>query len=278
MPLPEFRVHAIQYASVARDPSMNFIGGDLHDGPLSMDYFVWLIEDGRRNILVDTGFGRRAAEQRGREYHRCPTEALEALGIVPADISDVIITHLHYDHAGNARLFPNARFHLQEAEMTHVTGKAMRHPVCRHPYDVEDVVYLVRENFNERVVFVDGDHEIVEGITVHLVGGHTPGMQVVRVRTKCGWLVLASDAAHYYDNLTKRRPFPIMVDLPGTLEAGERLLSLADHSDLVIPGHDPLVTELFPAHPSVAGVFELSGGPLRPGPLSGIKDVYPGMN
>lgn len=268
--LPEYEVLAIQYASVQRRPSENFLIPDLHEGGMPMAYFVWLIRGNGRTILVDTGFNRDAAAQRRRDFIRCPTESLAALGVAPGDVSDIIITHLHYDHAGNAPLFPNARFHLQEQEMQGATGPDMRHKVCRHAYEVEDVVHMVRQNFRERVRFVNGDAPVAPGISLHLVGGHTRGLQIVRVNTAQGWLVLASDAVHYYANVVKAMPFPGVVDVPALIEAGERALSLADHGDLVIPGHDPLVLDLFPPHPVVSGVVTLSAPPTRPTPLAGL--------
>lgn len=272
--LPDYQVHAIQYASVQRRPSENFLIPDLHEGAMPMAYFVWLIRGAGRTILVDTGFNRDAAESRRRDFIRCPTEGLRALGVKPEDIDDVIITHLHYDHAGNAPLFPNARFHLQEKEMQAATGPDMRHKVCRHAYEVEDVVHMVRQNFRERVCFLNGDRDFAPGISLHLVGGHTRGLQIVRVHTARGWLVLASDAAHYYANVVEAMPFPGLVDVAALIEAGERALALAGHGDLVVPGHDPLVLDLFPPHPEVPGVVDVSAPPLRPTPLAGLT-IHP---
>ncbi|MGE4278771.1 MAG: N-acyl homoserine lactonase family protein [Magnetospirillum sp.] len=266
--LPEYEVLAIQYATVQRRPAENFLIADLHEGSMPMSYCVWLIRGGGRTILVDTGFNAEAAVQRRRDFIRCPTEGLRDLGITPQDVDDIIITHLHYDHAGNAILFPKAQFHLQEKEMQAATGPDMRHKLCRHAYEVEDVVHMVRQNFRERVRFVNGDSAVAPGISLHLVGGHTRGLQIVRVHTARGWVVLASDAVHYYDNVVKAMPFPGVVDVPALIEAGERCLSLADSGDHVVPGHDPLVFDLFPAHPTVPGVVVLSAAPLRPSPLA----------
>lgn len=267
---PDYQVLAIRYATVSRRPSENFLIPDLHEGAMPMDYFVWLIRGAGRTILVDTGFNREAAAQRRRDFIRCPTEGLRELGVAPEDVTDIIITHLHYDHAGNAPLFPNARFHLQAREMQAATGPDMRHKVCRHAYEVEDVVHMVRQNFRERVRFVDGDAQVAPGVTLHLVGGHTRGLQIVRVSTARGWLVLASDAVHYYANVVKAMPFPGVVDVPALIEAGERALVLASHGDMVIPGHDPLVLDLFPAHPTVSGVADVGAPPLRPTPLADL--------
>ena len=120
---------------------------------------------------------------------------------------DVVLKHMHYDHVGNFDKFPNARFHLQEREMAYATGKYMRYPRIGNSYHVEDVVGMVRLNFKGRVEMHSGEIEIARGITLHPTYGHSDGLQSVRVHTKRGWLVLASDATHYYENMATNRPF-----------------------------------------------------------------------
>ena len=168
-----------------------------------MDYFVWvaipLDESGNRMIggkpiVIDTGFNATVGKQRGREVKTNPADLLAHLGVDAKEVEDVIITHLHYDHVGNWDRFPKARFHLQDKEMQFATGRHMCHGTFRHAFEVEDVVGMVRAVYGKRVVFHDGDEEIAPGISVHLIGGHTMGIQSVRVMTRNGWLVLASDA------------------------------------------------------------------------------------
>lgn len=232
---------AIRYATVAKRRIENFIFHDLHDGPSQMDYFVWLLRCGDRAVLVDTGFNAEAARQRKREFLRCPIASLAALDVPAATVQDVIVTHAHYDHAGNLGLLPNARFHLQEREMQFATGAYMRHRVFRHAYCVDDVCDLVRLVHTDRVVFHDGDYTLAPGLSVHLIGGHTLGLQVVRVRTRRGHLVLASDASHYLENLRNRSPFPIVADMRQMLDGYERIEALADSPGHIVAGHDPAV-------------------------------------
>ena len=178
---PCYEVFALRYATVERQPQENFISPDPHEGPLSMDYFVWAIRGEDRTIVVDTGFGAEAAEKRGRTLLQPPRQALEGLGVDCDAVEDVVITHLHYDHAGNLQDFPKAKFHLQDAEIAYATGRLMCHDMLRHAYDVEDVVAMVRRVYAGRVVFHEGEAEIAPGVTLHRVGGHTQGLQVVRV-------------------------------------------------------------------------------------------------
>ena len=253
MTLPHHEVYAIRYATVDRMANENFLAQVVPDSPMPMDYFVWLIRAGDRVVVVDTGFAAAAAARRKRRLLQPPAIALAALGVDIARVEDVVITHLHYDHAGQLELFPAARFHVQEAEMAYATGPCMRHDTIRHAFDGEDVVGMVRQLFAGRVCFHDGDAELAPGITLHRIGGHTRGLQVVRVSTKRGWVVLASDATHFYANLEQRNPFPIFVDLQAMLDGYDRLLDLAHSPDHVIPGHDPDVLRQYPLLPASQG-------------------------
>jgi glyoxylase-like metal-dependent hydrolase (beta-lactamase superfamily II) len=164
-----------------------------------------------------------------------------------AKVKDVVITHLHYDHVGNFDLFPAATLHLQDVEMHYATGRHMGEERHRFAYEVEEVVGMVRRVYENRVRFHNGDGEIAAGISLHLIGGHTMGMQAVRVATRRGWVVLASDASHFYANMEQTRPFPIVFSVPDMVAGYDRLRSLAASPGHVIPGHDPLVMQRYPA-------------------------------
>lgn len=248
-----WEVYALKYGEVAtRTRATNFIGEDDHASPMPLDYFTWVLRSGDRCIVVDTGFEEAEAARRNRIIDRRPDQALAALGLGPQDAEAVIVTHLHYDHAGGLARYPDAVFHLQAAEMAFATGPCMCHAHLRHPFAVDDVCEMVRKVYSGRVIFHDGDAEVAPGVTVHRIGGHSKGLQAVRVRTREGWLCLASDASHYYENYLTGRPFPIVADMGDTLEGYARIQALASHPALVIPGHDPIVRRLFP---EVAGGF-----------------------
>ena len=231
---------------------------------MPLDYFVWLIRGEAGVFVVDTGFDAVVARRRGREITAPVEDGLAALGVDPTAVADVIVTHMHYDHAGNHALFPGARYHLQDAEMAFCTGRCMCHEALRHAYAADDVAAMVRKVFDRRVVFHAGDDELAPGLSLHHIGGHTRGLQAVRVWTRRGWLVLASDAAHLYANIDQGRPFPIVEDVGAMLEGHRRLKRLASADDLVIPGHDPLVLQRFPAAaPALAGhIARLDADPI----------------
>jgi glyoxylase-like metal-dependent hydrolase (beta-lactamase superfamily II) len=253
-----YEIVTLRYATHDRPASENFLypaaaGEDPHDYPMPIDYFVWVIRNGERTILVDTGFDYPAAAARGRTLLKHPVDGLRALGVDPATIRDVVITHLHYDHAGNVGAFPQARFHLQDSEIAFATGRCMCHPRLRYPFDVEDVVAMVRRLHAGQVNFIDGDEEIAPGISLHHVPGHTRGLQCVRVATARGPVVLASDALHFYANVERQNPFPIVVDIAATMESWKKLARLAGDERRIVPGHDPLVMKRYPRL-DVAGI------------------------
>lgn len=241
-----WEVYAIKYADRdARTRADSFIFDDNHDAPHAMDYFMWLIRGQGRVILVDTGYDSAEAAVRERPIRIEPIAALAPFDLRPEDVTEIIVTHLHYDHAGGLHLFPNARLHLQAAEMAYATGPCMCHDTLRMPFTAKHVCEAIKRLYSGKVIFHDGDAEIADGVTVHRIGGHSRGLQAVRVRTQAGWLVLASDAAHFYENVMARKPFPIVVDLQDMLDGFDRLRQLASAPGLIVPGHDPLVCQYF---------------------------------
>ena len=249
MTTPLYEVYAIKYAEVGRKAHGNFIDGDPHDNSdMPLDYYVWAIVGHGRTIIVDTGFDAAMGKKRGRTIVHPVEEGLEAIGVRHQDVPDVIITHMHYDHCGNPDLFPNARFHVQDAEMEYVTGRCMCHHQINHAFEADDVARMVHRVFAGRVQFHEGTDEIAPGVTVHRLGGHTKGLQCVRVATQRGHVVLASDATHFYAHMKTGRAFPVLYHLGELLEGYETLRRLAGFSDAhVIPGHDPLVIERYEA-------------------------------
>lgn len=258
-----YEIYALRYAThQQRTARENFLFPDVHDAPMPIDYYVWAIRGGGRTLVLDTGFELEAGKRRGRELLRPPTEVLAKLGIDARQVEDVIISHMHYDHAGNFDAYPKARFHIQDAEMQYCTGRCMCHEILRMPMEVNDVIAAVRHLYAGRMEFHNGTEEIAPGITVHLVGGHSGGLQVVRVPTARGWVVLAADATHFWANIRKRSPFPVLADLTRMMEGYRIVEQLADGPDHIIPGHDPLVLKRFPALPGEPDIVRLDLPPV----------------
>jgi glyoxylase-like metal-dependent hydrolase (beta-lactamase superfamily II) len=265
--LPEYELYALRYATRDGRRRDHFIGGDPHDAPMPMDYFTWLAVGPERVVVVDTGFTQEVSDRRGgRTWLRCPVESLAHFGLDPQKVDDVVLTHLHYDHAGNFDRFPRARFHLQETELQYATGRYMHYPRLSHSFEVEDVCGLVRMNYAQRVLFHHGEGEVAPGISVHHAGGHTAGLQCVRVHTRRGWVVLASDVSHFYENFEKYRPFSTAFHVGQMLEGFDLLRRLADSDAHIVPGHDPEVMRRYARMP---GALEGVAVRLDEMPLAG---------
>ena len=206
--LPEYELFAIRYASASRGaPTISSAA------IRTTARCRWTISSGWRRSRAHVRHrhrlyrGGRAASA-GARILRDPIDSLKLVGVDARQVKDVILTHLHYDHVGNFHRFPAAQFHLQEPEMHYATGRYMRHPRLAHSFEVEDVVGMVRLNFAKRVMFHNGGAELAPGITLHPVGGHSMGLQFVRVHTRRGWVVLASDATHFYENMERAARSP----------------------------------------------------------------------
>ncbi|WP_146346916.1 N-acyl homoserine lactonase family protein [Falsiphaeobacter marinintestinus] len=260
-----WKVHAVKYAHRSeRVRGDSYIFDDHPAEPEGMDYFVWVLDNGQRRILVDTGYDEGEARRRDRPILLDPAVAIGALGVDADTVDTVIITHLHYDHAGGLDRYPNAVFHVQAAEMAYATGPCMCHDVLQMPFTVGHVCEMVRHVYSGRVMFHDGSAEVAPGVRVHCVGGHSRGLQVVEVETQFGPLCLASDATHYYENFLLGKPFPIVADLEPMLDGFNTIRRIAGGNERVIPGHDPMVTQLFPQHDTVPFAWRLDVGPKMP--------------
>lgn len=255
--LPEYEIYAIRYAKQDRRAEAHmFLAGDPRTFVQGLDFFTYALRGGDRTWIVDCGMTERHAKRMGREYDfMCrPSEALAAIGIAAATAPDVILTHAHFDHVGTLEDYPQARFHIQDEEMLHVTGRDMTHAPFRAAYHAEDIKPLVDLVFQGRMVFHRGDVNLAPGIDFLLVGGHARGQAVLRVNTARGSVILASDAVHVFEEVDQERPFAIFYDLPGMLEGYRRINRLAGSRDLIIPGHDHRVTTAYPpAAPALDG-------------------------
>lgn len=261
-----WEVFALKYADHnIRSRSESFLFDDNHDAPWPLDYFIWLLKNNDKYILVDTGFDEKECKLRGRTLHEEPAAILTRFGVQPDMIDDVILTHMHYDHAGSINDFMHATFHLQEFEMQYATGPCMCHGALRKPFTVEHVCNIVKQLYDGKLKFHNGASQIAPGIEVHLIGGHSRGLQCVRVKTRRGWVVLASDASHYYENFLHGKPFPIVVDLEDMLNGFQTIQTLADSTQHIIPGHDPSVRSLYPAvHSGDDSIVRLDISPITP--------------
>jgi glyoxylase-like metal-dependent hydrolase (beta-lactamase superfamily II) len=253
---PVYEVFAIRYASIPDFPVNALIAGADPQRKFSIAMTVWLIRGNGHNILVDSGFYRtQFFKQFKVESFIKASEAVGQAGIMPAgqpaltpdDITDLVITHMHWDHADGMDLFPKARIWLQKDEYNYYTGEAWQSPLTHGGIEPDDVLAAVKLNLAGRVSLVNGDsQQILPGITCYTGGKHTFQSQYVGVNTKAGTVILASDNMYLYENLEKHVPIAQTLDAASNLRAQDRMKQLAASPRLIVPGHDPAVFEKFP--------------------------------
>ncbi len=245
---PVYEIYAIRYATnQGRVRGQNFILEDRPAEPMPMDFFSWAVVGGGRAFVIDTGMAAAKARKHGHDFLVSPVDVLRKLGVDPAAVETVVMTHLHYDHTGHVADFPKAHFLLQAEEMAYVTGPYMQKAWFRRAYEVDEISTFLAYLHEERLTLHGRDHAVADGLSVHWVGGHCAGQEVVRVRTARGWVVLASDALHYYEEIERGVPFSVAFNLSDMLVAHDRIRALADSDDHIVPAHDPRVMALYPA-------------------------------
>lgn len=217
------------------------------DAPLELGYWFWVVRNGSRTIVVDTGYSREGGTRRGREVLLDPLRGLSELGIAAeSDDTEIVITHAHYDHAGNLSGFPTQPVYLHRSEAAFWLGPDARHLQFQSVVDDADLEHLRRVSRTDRVRWVEEACEIAPGVSVIPLPGHTPGQLVVRVATERGTVVLASDACHLDEELERDMPFKHNTDLIGVYRGLETLRDWQRNGDLIIAGHEPAVIDRFP--------------------------------
>jgi glyoxylase-like metal-dependent hydrolase (beta-lactamase superfamily II) len=248
--------YAIRYATVKAFPVAGLVAGADTTRTLDIAMMVWLLDGPPgRHVLVDAGFHRQKFLDSWKPAdYSLPSDAVRRAGVDPDSITDVIVTHVHWDHLDGADLFPRARVWIQKAEYDYYVGPDGR--ALHRTIDSLDAAMLFRLRADGRVRLVDGDStEILPGVTVYTGGKHTFASQYVTARTARGTVVLASDNAYLFENLEKRLAIAQTLDAASNLAAQERMKRLASSPRLIVPGHDPAVFERFPAvAPGVARI------------------------
>ena len=243
---PLYEVVAVRYATLAGFPVRGLVAGADSSRTMDIAMAVWVLRGGGRVVLVDAGFYRDKFVDRWKPVdHVRPDLALAPLGLAPEDVTDLVVTHVHWDHLDGADLFPRARVWIQKEEYEHHVGPDGS--VLDRAIDPADAVMLAELKAAGRVELVEGDgREFLPGISAYTGGRHTFASQYLGVRTPAGTVVVASDNCYLYENLERGVAIAQTLDAASNLAAQERMVALAAAPELVVPGHDPAVFERFP--------------------------------
>ncbi|HVT16005.1 MAG TPA: N-acyl homoserine lactonase family protein [Thermoanaerobaculia bacterium] len=244
-----YEVYALSYGVFPAFPVAELVAGADKTRKMDLQMMIWLLKGpGGKNVLVDAGcYHDKFIKGLGIQHFVKPSEALSKIGLSPGDVTDVVISHMHWDHADGMDLFPNAKIWIQKDEYVYYTGAAWQPGGRSGGIDPDDVLTLVSLNMRHRVNLVDGDdREIADGIRVYTGGRHTFASQYVGVRTAKGTVVIASDNMYLYENLQRHAPIAQTFDAESNLRAQDRMRQIAASPDLIVPGHDPEVFIRFP--------------------------------
>lgn len=242
-----YDVYAIRYATIPAFPVADLIKGADESRKIDIAMMVWLVRGGGHTILVDSGFYRPKFFKNWKvtDFVR-PDEAVAKAGVKAEEVTDVILTHAHWDHADGADLFPKAQIWIQKEEYRYYTSDAWQPDGKHGGIELEDMAYLLRANTEGRLHLVDGDREILPGVHVYTGGRHTFASQYVAVSNKTGPIVLASDNLYLYENLDTHAPIAQTFDAASNLAAQDKMKTLVRDPRFIIPGHDPAVMTRFP--------------------------------
>ncbi len=254
---PAYSIYAIRYADSPGDPLSELVMGAPKEERIDTIFAIWLIRGGGHNILFDSGFHRERwfKEWPIKNYLR-PDEAVKLAGLQPEEITDIVISHAHWDHMGGIDLFPKATVWIQEEEFRYYTGPAWQPGGDHDGFDPDDVQYLVRLNTEGRLRLVKGDNvELFPGIRAYTGGHHTYASQYLLIEGHPRF-VMASDNAYLYRNLETHRASATFTDdlWTANIKNQQRMIELAGSIDRVIPGHDPLQFQKYPAQGRLATI------------------------
>lgn len=243
-----YEAFAVRFGTLPQFRVAGLIAGADANRRLDIPVMVWLLKgSNRKRVLIDSGFYRQKfLDQWKPQNFRSPVDAVSAAGVKPEEITDIIITHAHWDHVDGADLFPKATVWIQRDEYTYYTGEAWHERNTHGGVDADDMLALLKINTEARLRFVNGDdQEVLPGIRCYTGGKHTWQSQYVGVRTAAGTVVFTSDNVYLYENLEKRVPIAQTLDAASNLKAQDRIKTIASNPSLIVPGHDPAVFERF---------------------------------
>jgi glyoxylase-like metal-dependent hydrolase (beta-lactamase superfamily II) len=254
---PEYSIQAILYATAPGFPLSEMLIGGPKDEKVDIAMVVWLIRGGGHTILFDSGYHRDTflKDFAMKDYLR-PDEAVKSAGVQPDAVTDIVISHAHWDHLGGIDLFPKAIVWIQKEEYRYYTMDAWQPGGNHDGIDPEDVKQLLQINTEGRLRLVDGDNvEILPGIRAYTGSRHTYASQYLRVDGNPPF-VMASDNCYLYLNLSTHLASATFSDADHVANIAQqaRMIALAGSPDRVVPGHDMLQFQKFPTQGRIATI------------------------
>jgi glyoxylase-like metal-dependent hydrolase (beta-lactamase superfamily II) len=243
-----YEVYAVRFATLANFPVSSLVAGADRSRRMDIAMMIWVLKGASGRIaIVDSGFHRdRYFTQFTVKDYIKPSEALAPLGINADEVTDLILTHMHWDHAGGLDLFPKARIWVQKDEYDYYTGEAWQSARTHGGIDADDVLEIVKRNTEGKVSFVRGDDDTsLAGVSFGIGGKHTFASQFAIVSTRAHSVAIASDNMYLYENLDTHTAIAQTLDAASNLRTQHRMKSLASEPRLLIPGHDPAVFSRF---------------------------------
>jgi glyoxylase-like metal-dependent hydrolase (beta-lactamase superfamily II) len=246
--MPQYQIYALKYAGPFVRTGAHLIWYQDWDKIEKINYYIWCIKGPGATVVVDAGVTPQLAGERQLEGYVNPVEVLARIDVRADEVRHVVITHMHFDHANGAGLFPAATFYIQEDEYRFwLEDPVAARPPFRYVSDPVSTAYLASLEGTERLVLLKGDQQILPGIQCLLSPGHTVALQTVAVDTAEGTAVIGSDCAHVFRNYREDWPSALIVDLVGWMKTYDKLRRKVSSPHLLFPGHDRLLMEKYPA-------------------------------
>lgn len=243
-----YEAFAVRFGILPAFSVSGLVAGADRERRLDIPVMVWLLKGSNgKVVLIDSGFYRQhfLDQWKPRDF-RTPAVAVEAAGVKADAVTDIIISHAHWDHVDGADLFPSATVWIQREEYRYYTGEAWHARNTHGGVDADDMLALLKINTAGRLKFVEGDdQEVLPGIRCYIGGKHTRESQFCTVKLASGTAVFTSDNVYLYENFDKHVPIAQTLDAASNLKAQDRARALASDPRLLVPGHDPAVFERF---------------------------------
>jgi len=245
--MSEYEIYALKYAGPFVRTGAHLMWYRDWDKIEKINYYIWCIKGAGETVVVDAGVTPQMAAARELDGYVNPVEVLDRINVKADEVRHVIITHMHFDHAGGVSLFPRATFYIQEDEYRFwLENPIAARPPFKHVSDAASTTYLASLEGTDRLTLLNGDQQILPGIQCFLSPGHTVALQTVAVNTTRGTAIIGSDCAHVFRNYQEDWPSALIVDLVGWMQTYDKLRERVSSPDLLFPGHDLLLTENYP--------------------------------